>query len=77
MDDNFPVGRPSLLFFPEEICDDYNFFHVVLGTFDAGDKGFTVLEKLAAKCFVLFADGGIIAIGIHLAAPFFAEGYSR
>jgi hypothetical protein len=75
MDGSFPVGRPSLLFFSEEVYNNYNIFHTVLGAINAGDKSFSVLEKSATECLILFADGGFIAIGVHLAPSFFTEGH--
>jgi len=73
MDGSFPVGRPSLLFFSEEVYNNYNIFHTVLGAINAGDKSFSVLEKLATECIILFANGGTIVIGVYLASTVFTE----
>lgn len=48
VDGNISVGRPSLLFFQEKVCFDYNFLDTFLGEIDAGDEGFSLFKEFAA-----------------------------
>ena len=75
MDGNFPVSRPSLLFFPKEV-KQHNFFHFVLGKIDAGNESFPLFEEFTAKRLILFANGSIITVIVHLAPSLSTERYN-